>query len=68
MLNVCASSRQRVSPWSVLVLFVLKFDLVGTAADQPAPKKAKAADEPGTAGAYTAALPYIPAHTWLKSS
>ena len=42
---------------------VLKFGLVGTAADEPAPKKAKAADEPGTAGVYTAALPYVPAHT-----
>ena len=33
---------------------VLKYELVGFAEEEPAPKKAKAADELGSAGKYTA--------------
>ena len=36
------------------VRMVLKYELVGFAEEEPAPKKAKAADEPGSAGKYTA--------------
>lgn len=42
---------------------MLKSELVGIAAEEPAPKKAKAADEPGSAGVYTAR----PAHKVLHT-